>query len=49
MTITYPLRGLEDRRELFIIYRESCEHGNPPRWMVDAVNEEIGQKKEEVV
>lgn len=46
MTITYPLRGLENRTELFIIYRESCEHGKPPRWMVDAVNEEIGHETE---
>ncbi|MFA7115512.1 MAG: hypothetical protein WC214_08665 [Candidatus Omnitrophota bacterium] len=46
MSVQYPIRGLENRKELFIIYCESCKHGKPPEWMTDAVHEELGWGKE---
>ena len=41
--VQFPLKGLENPRELLAIYTVA---DNPPSWMLDAVYKLIGWKKE---
>ena len=44
-SVEYPLRGLQNREQLFAIYRDAdC----PPRWMREAVEQEIEAMKAEI-